>query len=132
VPFKLHSESRKQVLERLSGALERETIHFPNVPKLVRQLRAMQLRRLTGGAHRLDVPSGEHDDEVFALALALTECGPPPAVEARRVRRTRGPYVPTQAQVDGTASYESDTTRRRRRALSDKMRDRADKLGIEY
>jgi len=131
IPFDIVGSRRTELLERLAGALERQSISFPKVPELIRQLRAMQLRKMPGSNKwRTDVPKGEHDDEVFALALALTEChAGPSAGEAVRLRRRS--YVPTQAEFDGISSGpRSPTALARKRALSDKMLERAERMGV--
>ena len=131
VPFSIVGARRTEILERLAGAMERQSISYPKIPPLIRQLRAMQLRKMAGtNKWRTDVPRGEHDDEVFALALAYTECNPgPPVGEATRLRRRS--YAPTQAEVDGLADGpRSPTAIVRGRVLSDKIRQRAERVGI--
>ena len=131
VPFSIVGARRTEILERLAGAMERQSISYPKIPPLIRQLRAMQLRKMAGtNKWRTDVPRGEHDDEVFALALAYTECNPgPPAGEVGRLQRRS--YAPTQAEVDGLAEGpRSPTAIARGRALSDKIRQRAERAGV--
>jgi hypothetical protein len=105
-PFNIVGAYRKQMLERLAGAIDRGTMSFPpTIKPLIRQLRAMQMRRQsTSGVYRLEVPRGEHDDYIFAAALAIMSCDEPwaPVSTVPRVgRNTR--YVQTQAEANGQA-----------------------------
>ena len=55
---------------------------------------------MPSGNYRVEAPPGEHDDEVFALALALTACVEPPTLSPqRRLSRNRR-YAPTQEQAE--------------------------------
>lgn len=131
-PFIITSASREALLQGLAVAIERETVHFPNVPQLLRQLRAFQYRKMPSGTYRVEAPRGEHDDEVFALALGLTACADAPGLNARvprSMRRVR--YVPTQAEVDGNSWSESKGARIMRERRIQRMRDRAEAAGIE-
>ena len=95
---------RQELLERLAGALERETLHYPPIPELLRQLRAMQYRRLSDGTYRLQVPSGEHDDDIFSLALALGACAEPHLPGGGKVTWEPYSYAVSQYEADGGAA----------------------------
>lgn len=99
-PYVFTQNSREWLLQGLVVALERGTVRFPNIPPLLRQLRAFQYKRLPSGRFKAEAPPGEHDDEVFALALALTACNEPPNVspQGRSFRNSR--YVPTQEEAN--------------------------------
>jgi hypothetical protein len=100
-PYIFGPSSREALLQGLLVATERETIHFPNVPSMLRQLRAFQYRKTPSGNWRAEAPNGENDDEVFALGLALTACAPALSVydpNMRPWRRSR--YVPTQEEAN--------------------------------
>lgn len=133
VPFAIVGAYRQELLERLAGAIERGTLHYPAIPTLLRQLRAMQQRKMPGGSYRLQVPSGEHDDDIFALALALTACAEPDPIQAEaRGRGGSRYYVPTQAEVDGRVGRShSSVSRVLRERRSDKMKERAIRAGVE-
>ena len=129
--FIFTAPNRDALLTGLGVSLERETVHFPHIPMLIRQLRAFQYRKV-GGRVRPEAPPGEHDDEVFALALALTACQDAPSVNSSPWRRPLGiSYVPTQEQAD-----KGETTGRRQQMMRDrngrKMEERADAAGIRY
>jgi len=130
-PFAIVGERRKELLERLAGATERATISFPPIPQLVRQLRAMQMRRLPAGAYRLQVPRGEHDDYIFALALGLTACIEARAPVSTPPRASSSRYVPTQAEVDGHARMRSKGAQIMRLARSERLKRRADMADVE-
>lgn len=131
VPFAIVGERRAELLDRLAGALERATLSFPGtMTKLLRQLRAMQTYRMTSGKYRVQVPSGEHDDEIFALALALSACNEAPHANRVALGRPGQRYAPTQADVDGTAPSRSKGAQIMRKRASDRMRQRAEVAGI--
>jgi hypothetical protein len=130
-PFQITWTSRTPLLETLAVALERESIHFPPIPPLLRQLRAFQHRKMSSGNVKLEAPPGEHDDEVFALALGLTACDPAQEVAAamRRYGR-RGSYVPTQSEAHNGAPEGRGAMFMRER-ISEKVRQRAEAVGVE-
>ena len=103
----LSGQTRHDLLARLQLAIETETVHFPNIPSLLRQLHAFQYLVTTGrgymrstGPH-LGAPPGEHDDEVFALALALSACNDPVDNTVGKRVLSQGRYVPTTAEMNG-------------------------------
>ena len=131
-PFIISSASREALLQSLAVAMERETVHFPPVPQLLRQIRAFQYRKMPSGNYRVEAPRGEHDDEVFALALGLTACAESPPIGIRQphsMRRVR--YVPTQSEVDNNSWSESRGAMIMRERRIQRMRDRAEAAGIE-
>lgn len=99
-PFIITASSRESLLQSLAVSIERETVHFPAVAPLLRQLRAFQYRKMPSGNYRVEAPPGEHDDEVFALALALTACAEPPPLSPQRRQLRNRRYAPTQAQAE--------------------------------
>jgi len=102
--YTLTPQSRPQLLMQLSVALEHETVKFPHIEQLIRELRVFQERVTPGGYHKAEAPPGEHDDHVFALALGLHACVDPfweaPSMEDAPRRR----YMPTQAEVNNGIS----------------------------
>jgi hypothetical protein len=69
-PYKFDNASKNRLLLQLATAIEQETVHYPNVPELVEELKRFQYEILPSGAARLGAPSGAHDDCVISLALA--------------------------------------------------------------
>jgi len=128
-PFIITSASREALLQQLAVSMERENVTFPNVPALLRQLRAFQYRRLPSGNYRVEAPPGEHDDEVFALALALTACTEPAPVTQQRFRSRSRRYVPTQdeAAVGVGSSFGQQLMRDRR---IERLRERVEAAGV--
>jgi hypothetical protein len=130
-PFIITSASREALLQELVIALERRTVSFPNITALLRQLRAFQYRRLPSGRLTAEAPPGEHDDEVFALGLALTACAAPPSSTAMKGPRYEGRYVPTQAEANSKStapalrSYGAKMLRERRLARTQERMDQA-------
>lgn len=130
VPLAIVGVRRQELLERLAGAIERETLHYPPIKSLLRQLYSMQSRRMPGGMYRIEVPRGEHDDEIFALALALTECNDPQPVQAFK-SLGRNSYLPTQKEVDsGTSRFTGRGPKIMRERREARMRERAERAGI--
>jgi hypothetical protein len=59
-------------IEALALVLERGDIRILNDPVLVSELAAYQAERLPSGMTRYGAPSGQHNDTVMALAMALS------------------------------------------------------------
>ena len=98
-------QTRHDLLGSLQLAIERETITFPNVPSLIRQLHAFQYITMTATGKmaqyiKASAPVGEHDDEVFALALALDACNEPYTDMPPLIVQS-GRYLPTQEEANG-------------------------------
>ena len=123
--------SRDGLLQALVVALERRTISFPSVAPMLRQLRAFQYRRLPSGRFRAEAPEGEHDDEVFALALALEACDQPRDIMPRRSMFRDSRYVPTQGEAaEGTGPERGVGARIVRHRQLAKVRERQQEAGI--
>jgi len=69
-PFKFTNESKKQLIETLSLAIERSMITFPDIPELVNELDIFEYDMTPTGLIRYNAPDGYHDDAVVSLALA--------------------------------------------------------------
>jgi hypothetical protein len=125
------STSREALLQELTISLERQTVSFPNINELVKQLRVFQYKRLPSGRFKAEAPPGEHDDEVFALALALTACASAPSVAPTGLSRSRGTgrYVPTQEEAMN-GGLRSNGSRAMRDRIIEKVRQRQEKAGI--
>lgn len=132
VPFPITSFNRNELLERLAGAILRNTITFPSIKPLIRQLKAMESRKTKMGYWRLDVPDGEHDDCIFALALGLTACSAPSPVSGRRGLHIGRRYLPTHEEaVNGGMEHVPETVRRRREARWEVQYKRLEEAGIK-
>ena len=130
-PYIFSQSSREHLLQQLVVALERQTISFFNEKRLLRQLRAFQYRKLPGGRYKAEAPPGEHDDAVFALALALevADSSRPVTSSFRPIGNSR--YVPTQAEANNgwnQGNLEGPKLMRLRRL--EKIAKRAEELGI--
>ena len=116
-PYIFTGASREALLQKLLVSFERETLHFPHIPSMLRQLRAFQFRKMPSGNYRAEAPPGENDDEVFALALGLTACVEATTLETRTKSYWQGRYVPTQAEANSNSfprSYGAKLMRQRR------------------
>ena len=133
-PFIFTQASRESILQDLSVAMERESIRFPQIDALLRELRAFQVRKLPSGRPKAEAPPGEHDDEVFALALALNCCAPAPTTDTgMRSRRMGGRYAPTQNEANNNqvpSGAQKSAQRYARERILDKIRDRQDQLQL--
>jgi hypothetical protein len=129
--FIISSASRESLLQGLSVGMERSTISFPPIATLLRQLRAFQYIRQPGGAYKAEAPPGEHDDEVFALALALTACAPPPGLTGRDIHLRPGRYVPTQSEANSGVRGNGPGARIMRERRLSRIMERQDKAGIK-
>ncbi len=126
-PVVIDGQTRLDLLNRLAGATERQTISYPLISPLIRQLRAMQYMPIANGKYQLRVPRGEHDDHVFAISLALSSCDDATA-PALLVNFASRRYVPTQAEADnGRTGHGSTMVANRRRA---RLRERAERAGV--
>lgn len=121
--------ARGRLLNTLAVAIEQQTVSLPYIEHGVRQLKRFQPTKLPSGHIRLEAPPGEHDDFVFALSLMLWGCNPPmERTASMRVEPRR--YLPTQAEAEGGLSVKMRA--RLAQQMSDKIRARADALGMEY
>jgi hypothetical protein len=120
--------SRKHLLDNLAISTERETVRFPPIPALLRQLRALQPVKQPGGSYKVEAPKGEHDDEVFALAMALYACDNASPTGARPAMRSYR-YLPTQGEVNGGVS--SATRRLLSTRRSKRFAERAERGNVE-
>jgi hypothetical protein len=129
--FNITGSNRQDLLSQLVVAMERETISFPPIPALLRQLRAFQLRRSKNvQAPRAEAPPGEHDDEVFALALCLVACNPPQESQSMKPIRN-GRYLPTQAEANGWNGRSLGAQQMRERKAK-RMLERAEASGVKF
>jgi len=121
--------TREELLAGLQVAIERASLGFPPIPMLLRQLRAFQHIRMASGLIKAQAPPGEHDDEVFALALALTGCSEAAPVGPVR-RLSSGRYLPTQAELNGHVLPKSKGQRMMHERRIRRMEERWDKAGV--
>lgn len=134
--FNITGHHRKEMLERLAGGIDRGTMSFPpTIKPLIRQLRAMQMRRVgTSGIYRYDVPGGEHDDYIFATALALMACNEawsPVATTSLLGRGGSNRYIQTQAEANAGIHQEGIGARMMRQRKIEGIRQRAIIAGVD-
>ena len=68
--FKFTNESKSQLIESLSIAIEQRLLSFPSIPELVSELHVFGFEVLPSGRMRYCAPGHLHDDCVISLALA--------------------------------------------------------------
>lgn len=67
--YKFNNTTKEQLINRLSVAIERQEISFPEIPVLFDELVMFEYEITKGGSVRYGAPEGKHDDCVIALAL---------------------------------------------------------------
>ena len=87
---------------------------------------------MSNGNFKAQAPAGEHDDEVFALGLALSACNEPQGSHTRK-RGFGRRYMPTQAEANtgygmGGMSPGEKIMKERRLA---RVEERWDKSGVD-
>lgn len=68
--YKFTNESKKQLIEGLSIAIEQQKISYPDIPELINELRIFGYKIGKTGTITYSAPQGYNDDCVIALALA--------------------------------------------------------------
>jgi Terminase RNaseH-like domain/Terminase large subunit, T4likevirus-type, N-terminal len=68
--FLFTNKTKQQMIENLQMLLEREEIHFPNIPELIHELQIYQYEMTKSGNMTYNAPKGAHDDCVMSLGLA--------------------------------------------------------------
>lgn len=69
--YKFTNESKKQLIEGMSIAIEQQRISYPDIPELINELRIFGYKISKTGLITYNAPQGYHDDTVIALALAV-------------------------------------------------------------
>lgn len=69
-PVVMSSATKQHMMDKLAVALAKEVISFPAIPELLRELRRYK-RVPSVRWDKFSAPSGEHDDCVVSLALAV-------------------------------------------------------------
>lgn len=68
--YKFTNESKKQLIEGLSIAIEQQKISYPDIPEMINELRIFGYKIGKTGTITYNAPQGYHDDIVCSLALA--------------------------------------------------------------
>lgn len=68
--FKITTISKKQVLDKLSIAIEQKMITYPEIPELLSELESFGFWETNTKKLKYSAPPGMHDDCVISLALA--------------------------------------------------------------
>jgi len=69
-PFNTTNESKRSIIDSLSLAFESGNIHIPNMPSLLVELDAYEVKTTSTGIVKTGAPPGLHDDHIISLALA--------------------------------------------------------------
>ncbi|MFZ3384738.1 MAG: terminase family protein [Candidatus Methanoperedens sp.] len=70
VGYKFTNESKKQLIEGLSLAMELGKVHFPDIPEILHELTIFGYSVTASGTVVYSAPGSYHDDCVISLALA--------------------------------------------------------------
>ena len=73
--YKFNNTSKRQLVESLIMAIERQEISYPDIPELINEMSTFTFEQTDGGVIKYHAPDGMHDDIVIALALANWACG---------------------------------------------------------
>jgi hypothetical protein len=88
-PYKIGGSTQKQqLIEKLRVTLEQGKVSFPSIGPLLDELEAYEYEYTPNGTVRYSAPSGQHDDCVISLALAVWLAEQP--VLQYRYRNVRG------------------------------------------
>lgn len=68
--YKLTNQSKANLIEKLSVAIEQRLITFPKIDSLISELQAFEYEITQEGRIKYGAPEGKHDDCVISLALA--------------------------------------------------------------
>lgn len=71
LPFKFNQESKRELVERLTVAIEQRLLTFPNIPTLIEELERFSYEITDRGQIFYGAPEGFFDDCVIGLGLAL-------------------------------------------------------------
>lgn len=85
--YKFTNASKKDLVENLSIAIERQTVTFPNIPELISELGLFGYKISPAGVTTYQAPEGYHDDCVIALALAAWQ------LRSGKVQAFSGPSI---------------------------------------
>lgn len=121
-PFLFTNESKYRIMMDLALAIEKRTVSYPNIPPMLREMKALRAERLPSGRSRIEAAPGQHDDYPCALALALSLCDPP--LEMRIVGPLGSSSYVTQADGGGVRPGSGPWMMRRR--LLDKINARVE------
>jgi hypothetical protein len=69
-PFVTQAGNKRDLIDRLTLAIDKREISFPDNPILVNELEIYEFQTTQFGRPRFSAPSGYHDDCVMSLALA--------------------------------------------------------------
>lgn len=69
-PFVTTGPSKRDLIDRLTLAVEKQEISFPDIPVLINEMEIYEFQTTQFGRPRFSAPSGYHDDCVMSLALA--------------------------------------------------------------
>ncbi len=72
-PYNFTNESKKNLIQNLILAFEKQIITLPDIPVLLEELRMFVYELTKSGKVRYSAPEGFHDDCVISLALAFWE-----------------------------------------------------------
>jgi len=96
--YRFTSESKKQLIEGLSIAIEQHIITYPDIPELINELRIFGFEISKSGNISYNAPSSHHDDCVIALALATYGYMGSTSENIESISDTFGSYFSTKSR----------------------------------
>lgn len=118
-PFLFTNESKWLLLSQLAIAIEKQTVSYPKIDEMLREMESLRPEKLPSG--KTHFTSIMHDDYPMALALGLSVCDPPPQVMAAWANIKSERYAPATnllgqepLRPDGVGFHFRDRERMRR------------------
>lgn len=105
------ARSKPELYFDLKNSLSQGRLSLPDHPEMVRELRALEALRTSGGNYKIGAPRGQHDDFVTVLALL-----------ANRIRRSE-PQEPIACVISLDESPVTDAAQRTERDLRSRERE---------
>ena len=127
-PFLFTNESKYRLLIDFAVAIEKRHVSYPNVPIMLREMRAMRATKLPSGRSRVEAAGGGHDDYPISLALCYSLCDPAPDMALSGPLKSVS-YMPMQEQAGGSRGWGANFLRNRRLK---KVRARQEQMELEF
>lgn len=70
-PVQTTAQSKVQMVENLSMAIEKQEIRYPALPEIISELQLYSVERTASGHLKYGAPPGCHDDVVMSMAIAV-------------------------------------------------------------
>src|SRR5258708_7588070 len=72
-PYQFTASTKEQLINHAVLLVEQQQIHYPAIPQLLSELKALEYSRSPSGGLRMAAPEGMHDDAAMAFCLRSEE-----------------------------------------------------------